>query len=398
MPGESPLSMMRPPDQQWLRPAARRLPRRRWPVLVPVAIAIVLALVWVWLWYYAAMVADRTLSAWMEREAAAGRIYSCSSLSISGFPFRIEAHCADAAAEIGSQQPPFAVKTSGVSFAAEVWHPTRLAGDVSGPLTLAEAGQPASWIADWKRARLTVSGVPPDPEAVSVRLDDAHIDSAGGGDAVFKVNNAELRGHIAGGSPRDHPVLHVMLHLAGATAPTLHRLFAAPIDADVDAVLRGLKDLSPKSLAEHVREMQGVDGGIQISSLRIARADVIVVGSGTLSVNAHGKLDGLVRVAIVGVEHLVPLLGVDRMIGQGIDELAGSSGTAAQGAAALDRLIPGLSGALRESANASLIENLKKMGEPSSIDKRPAVVLPLRFADGSIYLGMVPVGQMPPLF
>jgi hypothetical protein len=175
-------------------------------------------------------------------------------------------------------------------------------------------------------------------------------------------------------------------------------LLARPIAVDLDAVLRGLKDFLPKPWADRFREMQAANGGIEIKSLRIAQTNVIVVGAGTLSLNAHGKLDGLVRVAIAGIEHLVPLLGIDRLLGQGIDRLAGSDGAAAQGASALDRLIPGLSGALRQSANASLIENLKKMGQPSVIDKQPAIVLPLRFVDGAIYLGMLRVGEVPALF
>ena len=49
-------------------------------------------------------------------------------------------------------------------------------------------------------------------------------------------------------------------------------------------------------------------------------------------------------------------------------------------------------------ANASVIENLKKMGEPTEIDHKPAIVLPLRFSDGAIYLGMLPLGDAPALF
>jgi hypothetical protein len=45
-----------------------------------------------------------------------------------------------------------------------------------------------------------------------------------------------------------------------------------------------------------------------------------------------------------------------------------------------------------------VIENLKKMGERTEIDHKPAVVLPLRFSDGAIYLGMVPLGDAPALF
>jgi hypothetical protein len=45
-----------------------------------------------------------------------------------------------------------------------------------------------------------------------------------------------------------------------------------------------------------------------------------------------------------------------------------------------------------------VIDSLKKMGEPSSIDKQAATILPLRFSDGSIYLGLLRVGEAPPLF
>ena len=45
-----------------------------------------------------------------------------------------------------------------------------------------------------------------------------------------------------------------------------------------------------------------------------------------------------------------------------------------------------------------MIENLKKMGEPTAIDNRPAILLPLRFVNGAIYLGMLRIGEAPALF
>jgi hypothetical protein len=403
MPGESPLNMMRPLAQRPRRPAAgdaRR--RRRWPILVPVAI-VVLGIGWGWLWYYAAAVADRTLAGWVEREAAAGRAYSCGTQSISGFPFGIAAHCTDAGAEIKNTRPPYAVKAKSVVFAAEVYHPTRLTGNIGGPLTVAELGHSPAFIADWTRARLRVRGIPPDPEGVSAELDGPHVDAVGaaeGGSAVpfFAAKRAAFNGRLVSGSPRNHPVIEGTLHLAAATAPTLHPLLAEPIDFDIDAVLRGFNDLSPKPWAERFREMQAANGGVEIKSVRFVQGGIIVAGKGTLKVNDHGKLDGLVRVAVVGLEQIVPLLGVDHLIAQGIDRLSGAEGSAAQGMSALDRLIPGLGGAIRESANASMVETIKKMGEPAMIDQQPATILPLRFVDGAVYLGMLRLGDAPPLF
>jgi hypothetical protein len=396
MPGESPLSMMRAPTQRVRNPAAGRAGRRRlWLILVSIAIVAALAVLWIWLWNYAASVADRALAGWVERESALGHVYSCGSQTIGGFPLSIDVRCVDATAEI--KNPPYMLKAAAVGFTAQVWHPTQLLGDIRGPATLAVSGQSPGWTADWTRARLILRGLPPEPEGVSVRLDRPHVDVAGAGNTIFKAERAEAQVGVVGGSAHDYPVIEVSIHLAGAAAPILHPLLADPVEIELNARLSGFKDFAPKPWAERAREMHAANGGIEVKSLRIARSKIIVVGTGTLSVNAHGKFDGLIRVAIVGIEQLVPMIGIDRLIGQGIDRLVGSPGTT-QGPSALDRLIPGLSGALRESANASLVENLKKMGEPTAIDGQPAIVLPLRFVDSSVYLGMLRVGELPPLF
>ena len=198
--------MMRPADRRARKPGAGAA-RRRWrPLLALVAIVIVLALGWVWLWYYAASVADRTLAGWVDREAAAGGASILAARgSISGFPFRIAARCTDAAAEIKSNQPPYAVKAKGMVFAAELYHPTGLTGDIAGPLTLAELGQPPSFAADWTRARLSVSGRPPNPERVSVSLEAPHLGRVGAaaganGEMLFAAKQADFEGRIAAGA------------------------------------------------------------------------------------------------------------------------------------------------------------------------------------------------------
>jgi hypothetical protein len=391
MPGESPLSMMRPPQPRSRRPDPVGAPRRRrWPFVAAFAALIVLAALWTGLWYFSASTADHALIGWVEREAAAGRVYACGAQSIGGFPLSIQANCANATAEIRNSAPPYAVAAKEINFVAEVYNPTRLIGDVTGPLILAPLGQSPSLTADWTRARIIVSGVPPNPDQVSIELGAPHLDRVNG-DAMFKAKHADLRGRITAGSPQDHPVIEMTLRLSEAAAPTFNTLLAEPTEAEVDAVVRGFSDLSPKPWAERFREMQAAGGGIDIKSLHIVQADAIIVGNGTLSIGANGKLNGLIRVAIAGLEHLVPRIGIDRMIGQGLDQLSGGNG-------GLDRLVPGLGETLRATANATVIENLKKMGQPTSIGNQPAIVLPLRFNDGAIYLGVLRLGEAPPLF
>ena len=96
MPGQSPLSMMHTGATRAGNVAradgAAADAGRIWS---PVAAVILLAALWSGLWYVSASVADRALAGWVEREAAAGRAYSCGSETIGGFPFDIRARCTD---------------------------------------------------------------------------------------------------------------------------------------------------------------------------------------------------------------------------------------------------------------------------------------------------------------
>ncbi len=170
MSGESPLSMMRSaPQRLRKRPAAARR-RRFWLYVAPVAIVIVLALGLIWGWYLAASIADRALAGWIDREAKLGRVYACGSQSIGGFPFRIVIRCVQAAATFNSNNPPFDVTATDVTFSAALYRPTLLHGDITGPVTLANPGQPPIFVTNWSRAQLDLFGLPTDPEGISVSL------------------------------------------------------------------------------------------------------------------------------------------------------------------------------------------------------------------------------------
>jgi hypothetical protein len=401
MTGESPLGMMRPRERTARRtPGRHPAPRRRiLPIVLSVLVLIAIVGGWCWLWYYAAAEADRTLAGWKQREAAAGRIYTCGSQDITGFPFRIQAHCVQAGAQINSNQPPFAVSAKDITFTAQVYHPTQLVARVDGPLTLSVPGQPPTFTANWSSAEMTLRGLPPAPESVTVAVDNPRVDQATDSRAttIFTADSAEVSTSIVGGSLNSNPVIETLIQFVEATAPTVHPLLAGPVKGDIDAEFKGFKDLAPKPWTQRFREMQAAGGSIEIKHLRIERTDSIIVGIGTLALNADGKLEGLIRVAISGVQNIVPQLGIDRAIDRGLNQLSGDK-SGGKALSALDRLMPGLGNAVRDTANTSIIDSLNKMGQPTEIDKKPAIVLPLRVSDGSVYLGMIPLGDLPPLF
>ena len=154
-----------------MRSAPRRVPSRDtatrrarlWRYAVAALLIVALPIGWTVLWSYAASIANRALSGWIEREAALGRAYACGSQTITGFPFGIVIRCDKAAAAFTSNRPPFDVRAENITFSAQVFRPTLLNGEVASPVTLANPDQSLVFVANWSRAQLALLGLPPEP-------------------------------------------------------------------------------------------------------------------------------------------------------------------------------------------------------------------------------------------
>ena len=370
-----------------------RIPRRRtWPLYAPFIGLVVLAVLWSAMWFRASNVTQETLQGWFDREAKAGRIYSCGSPQIGGFPFRIEVHCAPAEMEWRSTQPTVFAQTAGMLVAAQVYQPSLLISEFDGPLTMADGlGRPA-FTANWKLLQTSVRGAPALPERVSIAIDQPTFErvTPSGNEKLFQAAHAELHGRIVAGTAAGNPVIDLALRLSDATAPTINPLTSTPFDAQITFVLRGLKDFSPKPWPDRFREMHAVGGRIDITHARAQQGESIALATGSLALTDNGHLDGQLLITVAGLDRLLPALGMDKLVAPGgkIDRLATS----------LDRLSPGLGNIAREQAGAGIAAGIGLLGEQTQLEGRRAVVLPLRIDNGSMFLGNVPVGTINPLF
>ncbi|HEX5507910.1 MAG TPA: DUF2125 domain-containing protein [Pseudolabrys sp.] len=368
--------------------------RRRigWRYTVLVFVAFGLAGGWLLLWQYASGKAAETLEGWRAREAKEGRVYNCGKQTITGFPFRIEVDCDDATAVLRNNKPPFQLKLGNIRVAAQLYQPTVLTSEYASPLTVAEPGGTPRFVANWKEAHSTLRGTPKAPEQISIAFDNPRLDRADGSSAepLITAGHVELVGNMLEGSAGDNPVIELRLRSQQLSAPGLNAAAAPAIDSDVDVVLRGLKDFSPKSWPERFREIQAANGRIEIRTLRLQQSDTLAVGSGTLSLNAQGRLQGQVNVTIAGLEPFLKRIGADKMVqsSRTVEKLAGT----------LDRFLPGLGDVARQQAGANLGAGINLLGEPTMLEGRRAVKLPLRIDDGTMMLGPIPVGIAPALF
>jgi hypothetical protein len=375
-------------------------------VALPLALVVVLALLWTGFWFYASTAAQTTIDAWRGREASLGHVYACRSLEIGGYPFRIEVQCADPSAELQSNQPPLAAKAKNLIVVAQVYDPTLLITDLTGPLVAGPPGEPPTWSANWTRGQASVRGLPSSPERTSTVFDQFTLARLNGTstEVVAHADHLEIHDRIVGGTAHDNPVIEFVLRLGAVSAPALHPAAAQPVSGEITAVLWGLKDFSPTPWTARLHDMQAAGGRIEIKQARLQQGETIIVGEGTLTLTPRGRLDGQLRLTFVGLDRLLSRLDLDldRVASQlvpqkDLDKIAPglNANKLSQG---LDRILPGLGGALRNNSGAIAAAGVSALGQPTQLDGKPAVILPLRFSDGAAFLGPVQLGQTAPLF
>jgi hypothetical protein len=373
--------------------------RRPWLIATPLVLVIVLAAGWSVFWFYAARQANIGIADWHAREAKAGRDFTCASQTIEGFPFRLEVRCADPGLELQNLNPAITLTAKSATVLAQVYDPTLLIGEFAGPLTIGETGRAPTMSANWTLGQMSVRGPPGAPERASFVLDNPEFARTARAtmESVAAAKHLELHGRLLDRVPNENATVEIALKLNGGTAPILHQALTQPTDADIDAVISGLRDISPKPLVAHLRELAASKGQIDIRQVRISQGDILAIGSGALTLTPDGLLDGRVTMTIAGLDKLITLLGLDQMMTQYMAQRGGGM-TMDKISSSLDRILPGLGGAMRNNSGSIAAAGISMLGEPRDLEGRKAISVPLRFAAGTVYLGPLEIGRMSPLF
>ena len=391
-------------------------PRRRplWTLFIAPVLLLIVAIGWSAFWFYAASQVGVKADAWRAREAKSGRVYDCGRRSVAGFPFRLEVRCDDVTVSLISQtagrppQAPVTAKLGEILAVAQIYDPKLVIAEFTAPAKIYEQGTPQpSYLVNWSKGRSSVVGLPGTPQRGDLVFDDPAIDRLEGSVQVpfASAKHVELHARIARGSPSDHPEIESVVEINQGSIKGVHPLLAQPFDADVRAMVSGLKDLAPKPWPERFREIQAAGGHIEILQSRIQQGDVIAVAAGKLGLSANGRLDGELQMTVAGIEKVIPALGIEKMLDQGVPQATldrVAPGVKTQDInnlfGALDRAIPGLGKVVKQNANVGIAAGINALGTEAQLEGRKARTFPLRFVDGAVFLGPLKVGDIPPLF
>jgi len=387
-------------------------PRRRplWRLFIMPALLLVAAVAWSAFWFYAASEVDVKADAWRAQEAKSGRVYDCAKRSVAGYPFRLEVRCDGASVVLQSQAAaptqPVTARLGQILVVAQVYDPKLVIAEFTAPARISDRSG-ASMLVNWRTARASVVGLPAIPQRASIVFDDPSIDRISGSiqTPLARAKHVELHGRLADGATLDHPVVEAAVNIQTGSLQDVHPLLAQPFDADMRALLSGLKDFAPKPWPERFREIQASGGHVELVQSRIVQGDLVAVATGTLGLTAQGNLDGELQMTVAGIEKVIPALGLEKMLDDGVpqatlDRVAPGvkSKDVSNLMGALDRAIPGLGKVVKQNVNVGVMAGINALGKEAELEGKKARAFPLRFVDGAVYIGQLKVGQIPPLF
>lgn len=356
----------------------------------PLMLVVVLAVAWSGFWYYAAGQAETRINAWEAQQASVGRVFSCGKQTIGGYPFRIEGRCTDVNVELKDARPPLALKLKEILVVSQMWDPKLFIAEFTGPLTASNAGPGTYAASSWTLAQASVRGTPDQPDRASIVADDLKLTDASN-QPLFDAKHAEFHARVQFGSWPHNPAIDLAINLKAASAPGLSPYARDPLDADILAVLHGMKDFVVKPLPVLLREWQARGGRLEVQSARIAQGEMLATATGTLALTQVGQLEGTLQFDVAGLEKLLPAIAQQRGVSLSIDR-------AAPALSALDRAVPGLGARLAPQTQNLAVGLLGLLGKPVDVEGKRGVSVPVRFTDGAATFGPIPLAQVPAAF
>ena len=319
-------------------------------IIILIVVVLAVVVVWSTAWFVIAGQVRSQITALAQADGITTPRLACENLNVSGFPFRFDADCSNAAITSGD----ITASVAGIRASVLVYRPTHLLASALGPVSVNDAftgsrnsvtwsGLEASLrLDDWRISRLSVSA-----------RDLVWADMLLGETPIARAALMEL--HLLDIPEQHDPDRHLAslagyLRTQGLNYPALTLSDTA---SEAELELAGLPDdVRNWSDPLLLRGMQSVGATLRIVSVRATDAASTLTAEGSLALDPQGLVEGQININSTGVA---------------------------------ERIGPYLNEPIR-----TLV-----LGTPSADGSHTNQ---LNFRSGGIFSGLIPIGSIPPLF
>jgi hypothetical protein len=289
-------------------------PFRRLGIFLPSLVVLAVMVGWCGYWVFARHLAQDQLAAWLERERALGRTWTCPDQSFGGFPFRLVLTC---------RQPNFAGTLNGrpvegslseLRAVAQLYQPTRLIAEIDGPLELNGQSDGRNLVLSWDLLRASLVGTPHALDRLAATADKLQIAALAGTPAELKAaaEHAELHVRRAASRPAEDKAFDIAASVSAATNATLDALLGstAPANGEIVGVLSH-GDFSGEGTGPQKLERWRIAGGsFDIERASLAKGAARLSFSGHLGLDEERRLRGQIEADFEGLEPVLVQFGL----------------------------------------------------------------------------------------
>jgi hypothetical protein len=273
-----------------------------------------LAIGWTLLWRAAAAQTKSVLDAWMVREAAVGRVWTCPDRTIAGFPFAIRVRCA--APRFSGDLAGITTQGSlgGFEAVAAVYHPTEIQASLDAPFTVTTADGATAVTFGWGRLTLVLSGLPTAVTEAAMNADDMSVSGKVGGLGAIAARAKTVTAGARRDAGRADDAYAFSFATSGAAVPLIDALLggAMPASIDVAGTLTQADVTRPGTPLDRIESWRMAGGHIDLARLVFSRGAMRIEASGgPLSLDAAHRPQGRLDARADGFDPVLRRLGVN---------------------------------------------------------------------------------------
>jgi hypothetical protein len=289
----------------------------RWKLFVPVGVLAALLGALAVFWFWSIRTADRQIDAWIAREAAIGRVWTCPERTLGGFPFRIDIRCKNPS--FTRTDTGLKGTLSGITAAAQIYQPTLMIIEVDGPLTLGDGK--ANYTLTWESLRASLRGRPGE------RLDRLSVDGKQlalnwtdtmGTKRDAKTAAAEFHIRRAVDRPASDHAYDVITTLVGFSVPALDPLTggAGQAAVNLNALITHGDPFGGQGIPAELERWRAAGGKFIINELSISKDASRLAIQGEMGLDDRNRPQGALDVSMTGLDHLLKNFGMPPIRGE----------------------------------------------------------------------------------
>jgi hypothetical protein len=275
-------------------------------------LAVVAIAIWSGVWLFAAQQTGTALQAWVAREKAFGRVWSCPHPRIGGYPAAVSIDCASPRFDGLILGHSYSGTLQRLYVTASVSHPRDIDIAAGSPFVATSKDDKVNFQLSWHDLRVRLSGLPQDLWQADVSGEDIALHGSAGAVGFGGTVHATAV-TAAQRATQDGPAIDFDLTLGGASLPLIEQVLGpgAPTDIGAEGSVTKTSFRTSLTPAQNLDLWRTAGGHVDLTTFELTRADTKFAAKGTFTLSDAHRVNGHFETTSSGLEPVLQHYGID---------------------------------------------------------------------------------------